>query len=184
MDSKVGIAQDFLNVPLAKHLKNNLIKLYQNRLMNSAGTGNEQAAVLNRLVRSDMIYWLDRKHNDVHENDFFDLMDSFVLYLNQTCYTGIKSYEFHYTLYEKGSFYQKHTDQFQQNGSRAFSMVMYLNENWTTKDGGELCIYHLDNVQQVTPTNGKSVFFKSDELAHEVLQTNTPRMSITGWLKV
>jgi SM-20-related protein len=32
--------------------------------------------------------------------------------------------------------------------------------------------------------SGKSVFFKSSELVHEVLTTNKPRMSITGWLKV
>ena len=30
---------------------------------------------------------------------------------------------------------------------------------------------------------GKSVFFKSNELEHEVLVTYLPRMSITGWLK-
>jgi SM-20-related protein len=27
------------------------------------------------------------------------------------------------------------------------------------------------------------VFFKSDELLHEVLLTNERRMSVTGWLK-
>ena len=35
----------------------------------------------------------------------------------------------------------------------------------------------------LSPTNGKIVFFKSSELAHEVLLSNQPRMSITGWLK-
>ena len=35
-----------------------------------------------------------------------------------------------------------------------------------------------------TSADGKTVFFKSSELAHEVLLTNKARMSITGWLKV
>jgi SM-20-related protein len=49
-------------------------------------------------------------------------------------------------------------------------------------DGGELLI-HKNNNQIITPTQGKTVFFKSDELLHEVLVTQTTRMSITGWLK-
>lgn len=180
---KVGITNNFLSVSLAAHLKDNLAKLYQNNLMRAAGTGNEVIISHDKLVRSDVIYWLDRNHNNLHENAFFDLMDSFVRYLNSTCYTGITGYEFHYTLYESGSFYTKHIDQFQQNGSRAFSMIMYLNADWKLGDGGELQIHHIDHLQNINPTNGKSVFFKSSELAHEVLLTNVPRMSITGWLK-
>ncbi|MBB2144395.1 2OG-Fe(II) oxygenase [Pedobacter sp. LMG 31464] len=183
IESKVGIANNFLSVALAAQLKSNLIGLYNEKSMVAAGIGNETITVHNKLVRSDVIYWLDRKHNNKHENDFFDLMDDFVIYLNRTCYTGITGYEFHYTLYEKGSFYKKHIDQFQQNGSRAYSMVMYLNVDWQKSDGGELCIHHLNNLQNISPINGKSVFFKSNELAHEVLVTHEPRMSITGWLK-
>jgi SM-20-related protein len=44
-------------------------------------------------------------------------------------------------------------------------------------------IHQLINNQIITPTQGKTVFFKSDELLHEVLVTQTTRMSITGWLK-
>ena len=184
IDNKVGIAEDFLSKPLALHLKKKLLDLYANNQLRSAGTGNDTAVVHNKLMRSDIIYWLDRKHNDQYENDFFDLMDSFVSHLNSTCYTGITGYEFHYALYETGSFYKKHLDQFRNNGSRQYSMVMYLNTDWQQNDGGELCIHHKGSLQNITPINGKSVFFKSSELEHEVLLTNKPRMSITGWLKV
>jgi SM-20-related protein len=182
--NKVGIAEDFLSKELAAHLKENLAALYQEKSLRPAGTGNDVLVVHNKLVRSDMIYWLDRKHNNIYENDFFDLMDRFVSYLNSTCYTGITGYEFHYTLYEKGSFYKKHLDQFGNNVSRQYSMIMYLNAGWQEEDGGELCIHHDDRLQHITPVNGKSVFFKSSELEHEVMLTNKPRMSITGWLKV
>ncbi|MNL15131.1 2OG-Fe(II) oxygenase superfamily protein [compost metagenome] len=110
-------------------------------------------------------------------------MDIFVSYLNRTCYTGITGYEFHYTLYEKGSFYKKHVDQFRNNEVRQYSMIMYLNAGWKEKDGGQLCIHHPDHLQNIAPMAGKSVFFKSSDLPHEVLRTNKPRMSITGWLK-
>lgn len=183
IQDKVGITNNFLSISLAAHLKENLIQLYQDNLMRAAGTGNEVITNHDKLLRSDVIYWLDRSHNNLHENAFFDLLDSFVLYLNSTCYTGITGYEFHYALYESGSFYTTHIDQFQQNGSRAFSMIMYLNADWKLGDGGELQIHHADHLQNISPTNGKSVFFKSSELAHEVLLTHVPRMSITGWLK-
>lgn len=185
IDNNVGIAENFLSTDLALHLKQNLVNLYEKDFLASAGTGNGLSVVRNKLVRSDMIYWLDRKHDDIYENAFFDLMDRFVLYLNSTCYTGITGYEFHYTMYEKGSFYHKHLDQFGNDASRQYSMIMYLNADWTAPDGGELRIHHTGREpQNVTPFNGKSVFFKSSELEHEVLMSNAARMSITGWLKI
>ena len=184
IDNKVGITENFLSVALAAQLKENLYGLYQDKLLLAAGTGNETIVSHDQLVRSDKIYWLDRKHGNIHENSFFDLMDSFVSYLNSTCYTGITGYEFHYTLYEEGSFYKKHLDQFKNNDSRQYSMIIYLNADWQENDGGELCIHHADSLQKISPDNGKSVFFKSSELVHEVLITHKPRLSITGWLKI
>jgi len=184
IDNKVGIADNFLSLSLSTHLKENLISLFEKQRLLSAGIGNNIVVNQDKLIRSDVIYWLDRSHNDQHENDFFDLMDNFVRYLNQTCYTGITGYEFHYTLYESGTFYKKHIDQFQNNGSRQYSMIMYLNDDWIEGDGGELRIYKEETTQNISPNNGKSVFFKSSDLAHEVLVTNKKRMSITGWLKI
>ena len=183
IQDKVGIADDFLSKILSAHLKENLIALYTNKQLLLAGTGNLTGLTHDKLTRSDKIYWLDREHNNVHENSFFELMDSFVKYLNSSCYTGITGYEFHYTLYEKGSFYKRHLDQFRNNKSREYSMIMYLNDNWQQQDGGELCVFHSDHLQTIAPRNGKCVFFKSSELEHEVLLTNQPRLSITGWLK-
>lgn len=181
---KVGIAENFLSLPLAAHLTANLLALFNDQQLISAGTGNALVVNQDKLVRSDVIYWLDRSHKNQYENVFFDLMDKFIVYLNQTCYTGITGYEFHYTLYDPGTFYKKHIDQFKNNGSRQYSMIMYLNIGWAFGDGGELCIYHLDHTQNISPENGKSVFFKSSDLAHEVLVTNKQRLSITGWLKI
>lgn len=181
--NKVGIAENFLSESLTLHLKENLTALYTEQQLEVGGTGTNKNVEYSNLFRSDIIYWLDREHNNVYENQFFDLMDSFVDYLNKSCYTGISSYEFHYTLYEKGSFYKKHLDQFRNNNSRKYSMIMYLNKDWKENDGGELCIHHEDRTENISPINGKTVFFRSSELEHEVLMTNKPRMSITGWLK-
>jgi SM-20-related protein len=183
IENKVGISENFLSNELANHLKQNLLLLNDKKQLLAAGTGNDNKLVHNTKVRSDIIYWLDKKNNNVHENAFFEQIDAFVKYLNQTCFAGITDYEFHYSLYEKGSFYKKHLDQFQDNSNRQFSMISYLNSNWQDQDGGELLIHQPNKNQTITPTQGKTVFFKSNELKHEVLETNERRMSVTGWLK-
>jgi SM-20-related protein len=183
IENKVGIVENFLDESLAGHLKENLLLLFSKNKLIPAGIGNKSKLIHNTLVRSDKIYWLDREHNNKYENVFFDLMDTFVKYLNGICYAGITGYEFHYAVYEEGSFYKKHIDQFKDNKSRAYSMIIYLNENWEESHGGELCIYHANHSQIISPINRQCVFFKSSELEHEVLLSHKPRYSITGWLK-
>lgn len=183
LDTKVGIVADFVSEELAQHLIDRLFALKEQNLLKAAGIGNVAKLTHNAEIRSDAIYWLDRNNNNEFENQFLDQMDAFVSYLNRSCYTGITGYEFHFALFDKGSFYRKHLDQFQNNSSRQFSMITYLNQNWQPEDGGELCIYDEDKVQKVAPTNRKTVFFKSDELVHEVLETNKARLSVTGWLR-
>ena len=183
LDSKVGIVEHFVSEELAQHLINRLFELKEQNLLKAAGIGNAAKLTQNSAIRSDTIYWLDRANNNEHENAFLDQVDAFVSYLNRSCYTGITGYEFHFALFDKGSFYRKHLDQFQDNSSRQFSMITYLNENWQPEDGGELCIYDDDMAQKIAPTNRKTVFFKSNELVHEVLESHKLRLSVTGWLR-
>ena len=183
IENNVGIANHFISDELANHLKENLLSLNEKHLLLAAGTGNADKLIHNTAIRNDVIYWLDKKHNNQYENEFLEKIEAFISYLNQECFAGITDYEFHYSLYEKGSFYRKHLDQFQDNTSRQFSMISYLNDSWKIEDGGELLIHNKDNNQRIAPTQGKTVFFKSNELVHEVLVTNERRMSVTGWLK-
>jgi SM-20-related protein len=183
LETKIGLSNHFLQNELANKLKTNLLELFDNKKFAKAGTGNAEFISQDTSVRSDSIFWLDRKHDNKSENEFLDLIDEFVRYLNMTCFTGITSYEFHYSMYEKGAFYKKHVDQFQNNSDRKYSMISYLNDNWSEQDGGQLLVHQLGNNQQINPTQGKTIFFKSNELEHEVLVTNKRRMSVTGWLK-
>lgn len=182
LQNNIGISLNFLGDANCQNLISNLKDLYANQHLQDAKTGKGQKTLLNQETRSDKIFWLDRIHKNTIENTFFDLIDHFVKYLNETCFTGITGYEFHYAMYEKGSFYKKHLDQFQNNSNRKYTMIFYLNENWIQGDGGELCVYKGNETENISPINGKCVFFKSSELAHEVLLSNVNRMSITGWL--
>lgn len=183
LEKRIGVSNNFLSTDLALQLKLNLLALYNQKALKKAGIGNGHVLTKDEKIRRDKIFWLDKKSKNKSELLFFELIDSFVLYLNRTCFAGIKSYEFHYALYEKGAFYKKHIDQFKSDNARAFSMIMYLNDGWVKEDGGELKIHQNVEIQIISPENQKCVFFKSNELEHEVLVTNVSRMSITGWLK-
>lgn len=183
LEERVGVSNQFLSEDLALGLRSNLLQLSDAEELELAGIGNDHLHELNVRIRRDKIFWLDKMNDDPQELVFFELIDNFVEYLNKTCFTGIKSYEFHYALYEEGAFYKRHLDQFKTNDGRAFSMIMYLNEGWKEENGGELKLYRETEFQIISPTNQKCVFFKSDEIEHEVLLSHFPRMSVTGWLK-
>lgn len=183
VDNNVGIAEHFLSKNLSDNLQQNIYNLQQEGQMKYAGIGNEKIADTNQQMRGDKIYWLDKKNNNIKEQEFLDKVEDFIEHLNQTCYTGINDYEFHYAVYGQGSAYKKHRDQFKNDNNRKFSLICYLNDDWVAADGGELLIYQHDKPQTISPTAQKAVFFKSDEMEHEVLLANKCRMSITGWLK-
>ncbi len=151
--------------------------------MRLAGIGHAKKFQHKSEIRSDSIYWLDKLHFNQAEDDYLAIMNEFIRYLNSSCYTGIVSSEFHFSYFEIGQHYQAHRDQFSTNDHRKFSTVSYLNEFWQDGDGGELQINLADSKLKIDPCMGSTVFFKSDELLHEVLPANKPRMAIAGWLK-
>lgn len=152
--------------------------------LHQANIGNHSVKDETQKVRTDKIYWLDKSHENSFEKAFLLQMENFIERLNSTCYTGINAYEFHYAVYEVGTYYKKHMDQFKSNNQRKFSMISYLNTDWLLADGGNLIVYPNDIAQSITPNTQTTVFFKSDEMEHEVITTNKQRLSITGWLKV
>ena len=183
LDNKVGIDNEFLNASLVEGLHQNILQLQKDDLMVAAGIGNNEVKDAHQKMRGDKIYWMDKSHDNIYEQEFLQQVEDFISYLNSTCYTGINGYEFHYAVYEQGSFYKRHKDQFKTDSDRKYSLINYLNKDWLQEDGGELLVYQDDAVQHILPHSQKAVFFKSDEMEHEVTLAHRPRMSITGWLK-
>ncbi len=184
LSDHIGIAPAFLSPELSTGLQQNIIQLQQDGLMMAAGIGNNLVKDTSQQMRSDKIYWMDKSHNNLFENEFLQLAEDFIERLNSTCYAGINAYEFHYAVYEEGSFYKRHKDQFKNNDNRKFSLITYLNNNWLDTDGGQLQVYQDNAMQKIQPHARTAVLFKSDETEHEVIKANRSRMSITGWLKV
>ncbi len=183
LDNRVGIDTGFLNKRLSNGLQQNILQLQCDGLMMAAGIGNGEVKDTRQKIRGDKIYWMNKDHENIYEREFLLLVEEFIHHLNQTCYTGINGYEFHYAIYEEGSFYKRHTDQFKNDHNRKYSLINYLNENWLEEDGGELYVYQQGAIQKVLPCSQTAVFFKSSEMEHEVMKANRQRMSISGWLK-
>lgn len=183
LDNNIGIDTTFLNKALCNGLQQNIVQLQQDGLMTQAGIGNHEVKDGNQKMRGDKIYWMDKSHDNIFEQEFLQRVEDFIAYLNQTCYTGINGYEFHYALYEEGSFYKRHKDQFKNDSNRKYSLISYLNNNWLEADNGQLVVYQNGTLQKILPQSQTSVFFKSDEMEHEVTMAGRSRMSVTGWLK-
>lgn len=133
-------------------------------------------------IRGDYTYWLDRK-KDIELKTVFENFDEVKSLLNRLMFLSLAGYEFHLAHYPKGSFYKKHLDQFDSRNNRMISMIIYLNKNWSTNDGGELRIYpEGEESVDIAPLENRCVIFRSDILFHEVLVSNTSRKSITGWM--
>ncbi|MBL0359186.1 MAG: 2OG-Fe(II) oxygenase [Chitinophagaceae bacterium] len=183
LNNNIGIDAGFLNKKLCDGLRQNILQLQKNDMMTAAGIGNHEIKDAGQQMRSDKIYWMDKSHDNIYEQEFLLQVDGLIAYLNSTCYTGINGYEFHYAVYEEGSFYKRHKDQFKNDSNRKYSLINYLNDNWLEDEGGQLVVYQNETEQRILPHSQTAVFFKSDEMEHEVTKAKRSRMSITGWLK-
>lgn len=147
-----------------------------------AGIGKLHHFNVDKSIRGDAILWVEDDFSNEYIGQIETFIDDLRLYLNRTCYLGLRDYEMHLAVYPVGSFYKRHADRFKLNAHRHISFVFYLNPDWKSGDGGELKIYLPDGSEKtVEPKGGTLVAFRS-ELEHEVLEANAPRYSLTGWM--
>ena len=180
-----GCVNDFLNVDTILGLRDNINAFSKINHMKSAGFGNKDKHLENSEVRGDKILWLEDLSTDQFELIFTSKIMRFIQYLNQTCYTSIKNFEAHYASYGRNRFYKRHLDQFKDDTGRQYSFILYLNDLWQPEDGGILSLYPKDLAQvDFSPLGGRLMFFRSDEMEHEVHPSTTrERISIAGWMK-
>ena len=146
-----GSVDDWFTTAEINDLRQALMDRYRSDDFRLAGIGSKFNFQRDTAIRNDRIRWLDRSTELLAERRFFAVIDDFTDYLNRTCFAGIREIEFHYAVYEPGSFYRRHADRFDDNDQRRFTLVMYLTENWQPGDGGELVIYHRDGSHVVEP---------------------------------
>lgn len=183
--TQYGCCHDFLLPATIIGLRDNIQALHDAGNMQASKVGNNADIITDHSVRSDKINWINTASKNNFEVLYLQKIERFILYLNESCFTSIKSFESHYSIYQKKDFYQRHLDQFKSEKGRQFSIVLYLNENWKTEDGGHLTLYPKEKEQlNISPVGGKMVFFRSDEMEHEVHPSLLrERYSIAAWLK-
>jgi SM-20-related protein len=156
-----------------------------------AGVGRAKDHNINDFIRTDEICWITG--NSEAGNAWLTWAKSLQAFLNRRLFLGLFSFESHFAHYAKGDFYKKHKDAFTGEGNRVLSVVVYLNQNWSAADGGELVIYDnklpfspvVDNKKvTVIPGFGTIVVFLSEEFVHEVLPAKRDRYSIAGWFRL
>lgn len=178
-----SVIDQFLSPTEVERLSLYIQDLKNQEKLKKAAIGNHSTENVDENIRGDYIRWIDFNENSLFKNAVEHKIQYFIKNLNRQLYLGVKDYEFHTTVYPVGTRYARHFDRFKNNSSRVVSMVMYLNAEWKTGDGGELKIFR-DNAEDlyIEPLAGRLVTFLSDEIEHEVLETKYERYSITGWL--
>lgn len=186
LDKGYGCCDDFLDTLTIADLRQHLHDQYASGQMSHAGIGNKNVHQKNERVRGDMIRWIDNESVEACEQVLYTKIMAFISYLNETCYTSIDNFESHYAHYAINSFYKRHLDQFKSAQERKYSIILYLNDDWQGEDGGILMLYPKGAPPlPISPLGGRLIFFKSDDMEHEVLPSTTRiRMSIAGWLKI
>lgn len=175
------VIDDFISDEFYKRIMTFFSEAEDNDKLKKAGIGAQQDFQLKAEVRGDFIYWLDEER-DRELSFFFDLKDELVQSLKRFCYLSLSGSEFHIAKYPVGTHYHRHLDQFNERSNRQITVLIYLNKNWKPGDGGELVIYKEGKEIMIEPIARRLLLFKSDTIEHEVLTTNIPRYSLTGWL--
>lgn len=150
-----------------------------------AGIGRQQQHMQNNFVRSDEICWITGVSSA--DKKWLGWSYKLQLFLNRQLILGLFSFESHFAHYAPGDFYKRHYDSFKGEANRVLSIVVYLNQNWLSLQGGELVIYQnardLDGIK-IQPGLATVVVFLSEDFPHEVLPANRDRYSIAGWYRV
>ena len=175
------VVDDFLSDQQLRLIMDFFRQAEENDHLKKAGIGTSGEFKIASSVRGDFIHWLD-ENRDSELADFFDIKNELIDKLKRYCYLSLSGSEFHIAKYPKGSHYNRHLDQFNERSNRQITVLIYLNENWKKGDGGELVIYKVGKDIVVEPVAKRLLLFKSDVIEHEVLKTNVPRYSLTGWL--
>ncbi|SEG03224.1 2OG-Fe(II) oxygenase [Algoriphagus boritolerans] len=182
------IIDDFIDEEFRGELLAEQIELVRQGKFRHAAVGKGGQKQVRTEIRSDEVHWMDSDDLSPLQKTYWEKVEEIRKVLNQRCFLGLRSFEGHFARYPVGSFYKRHLDQFHAVPHRVVTVILYLNESWSSDDEGALRMYFpqedgTELIEDVLPIGGRLVVFLSGEIPHEVLPTKKERISITGWLK-
>jgi SM-20-related protein len=147
----------------------------------SIGKGNAKQIVPE--TRGDVTAWIEPRELSAVQEKLIGVFSPTREELNAGLYLGLWDWEGHYAIYPPGTFYRKHLDRFAADSRRTVSIVFFFNPDWVASDGGALRLETPDGSLDVLPESGTAVFFLSDRIPHEVVETKRDRYSFAGWFR-
>ena len=197
----IAIRRDFLAAEDLRALALECREAWLAGHFRSAGVGRAAGREVRREVRGDYIHWLPNLEVGTAALRVLERMGNLRAAINRRTYLGLFDLECHFALYPPGAVYRRHVDTFRDVSRRVVSWILYLTDDWTEADGGQLRIYRparrggdaarddLDGVHfagdhlDVVPFGGTLATFLSADYEHEVLAARRERASLTGWFK-
>ena len=132
-------------------------------------------------IRGDKIRWITE--NFFAGFFYLESINTLAALFNRSLFAGIRHSEAHYACYPVGFGYQWHSDNPAGRDERVISAVFYLNDEWSTGDGGALEVVDKHGVHHnVMPVANRLVIFDSD-LRHQVQIAHRQRYSIATWMR-
>ncbi|MEZ4388259.1 MAG: 2OG-Fe(II) oxygenase [Candidatus Krumholzibacteriia bacterium] len=181
-----SVCPGFLGPAEAARLRERVLEWWEEGQFRRARVGRGPSLRLASEVRTDHVRWLDftvgGRFAELHDTWFEPLR----LAINRRLYLGLFDLEAHATVYPPGSSYARHLDRFRDAAHRTVSVVLYLNEDWSVDQGGQLRL-HLPSpdggatMRDILPEAGTLAAFLSGQIWHEVLPATRDRLSLTGW---
>lgn len=143
--------------------------------------------------------WLN--HESAAERHFMAFAERLRLAINRRLMLGLFEFEAQFLLYPAGGFYRRHIDALHGARSRVVSLVAYLNEAWTSDDGGALAVWAApavvaaeggveggsgaaESAAEVMPLAGTVVLMLSEQIPHEARVALRERRAIAGWFRI
>ncbi|MEO5668895.1 MAG: 2OG-Fe(II) oxygenase [Bdellovibrionota bacterium] len=178
------VCPDFLNHRTLREIQLDFESLKKTGIFKPAGTGQGIDHKVRDHIRRDTVHWIEPDARHPVQSLLWTKLEDLKTAFNRSLYLGISSIEGHYASFPKGGFYKRHLDCFQRNDDRVVSVIIYLNRDWKSSDGGRLRVYDQESYTDVDPVGGTLVCFMSRETEHEVMPSSVDRLSFAGWFKV
>lgn len=182
-----SVTPDFVSPSLVAELRQETLALWQEGAFRHAGVGRGPDLRVRPEIRTDQVCWIDTKDCSPAQTAYLDRLEGLRQTINQTLFLGLFDFEAHLAVYPAGSYYRRHLDQFRGVELRTLSAILYLNQDWTEADGGQLRIFvdpdDDSRFEEILPLGGQLVTFLSARFLHEVLPARRERVSVTGWFK-
>lgn len=182
-----AVVDDLLPPEVVKGIRLELQKLEAQIGFKKGVVGSSIEANKREDFRGDYVHLITPASSSKDTAQYLSFLTSLQQELNRYCHLDLQSAEVLYAHYPKGTYYKRHLDRFNEQSGRKISILLYLNEEWSAEDGGELILFLKNEreeevAKRIRPLAGRFVCFMSDAIEHEVLPSTRDRYSITGWL--